>query len=177
MANTATAIQQYQNLRRQTDGLAAELEKHHAGRMVCRKGCCQCCTNLTVFPVEFFSIVEEMKQAGITKLAFDAAKACGYLDDKGECFIYPYRPIICRTQGLPLAFYDESQEGYSVTFCPKNFADADPDEPDFGPNNTLNLDKLNDELFEIHLQFLQERQGLHFTESTRIELVRLVEYL
>ena len=176
MDNT-TAIQEYRNLRRQTDEQATVLEKHHAGRMVCRKSCCQCCTNLTVFPVEFFSIVEEMKQAGITKPAFDAAKACGYLDDKGNCIIYPYRPIICRTQGLPLAFYDELQEGYSVTFCPKNFADSDPDELDFGPNNTLNLDELNDELFEIHLQFLQQHPELHFTASTRIELSRLGEYL
>ncbi|MBM4102826.1 MAG: hypothetical protein FJ263_02085 [Planctomycetes bacterium] len=177
MDNTITTIQQYRELRRQTDKLAAELEKLHADRMVCRKGCCQCCTNLTVFPVEFFSIVEEMKQAGITKPAFDAAKACGYLDDKGECIIYPYRPIICRTQGLPLAFYDEPQQGYSVTFCPKNFADADPAKLDFGPNNTLNLDELNDELFKIHLQFLQERPQLHFTASTRIELSQLGEYL
>jgi Fe-S-cluster containining protein len=177
MSNAISAIQQYRDLRRQTDRSSVELEQSHAGKIVCRRGCCQCCTNLTVFPVEFFSIVEEMKQAGITKLAFDVAEACGYLDDKGECVIYLYRPIICRTQGLPLAFYDEQQEGYSVTFCPKNFADTDPEELDFNANTTLNLDDLNDELFTIHLQFLQEHPELHFTASTRMELFRLGEYL
>jgi uncharacterized protein len=170
------AIELYRKLRQQTDGLTAGLEKIHTGRLVCRKGCCQCCTNLTVFPVEFFSIVEEMKLAGWNKPAFDAARTCGYLNGQMECEIYPFRPMICRTQGLPLAFYDDDAQGYSVTFCPKNFA-VDSDKLEFNADNVLNLDRLNDKLFEIHLQFMAEHPKMNLTEKTRIELGQLGEYL
>jgi Fe-S-cluster containining protein len=166
----SNAIDDYRTLRQQADGTATNLKRIHAGQMVCKKGCCQCCVNLTVFPVEFFSMVDEMKQAGVTKPVFDAAKECGYLNKQGECVIYPYRPIICLTQGLPLAFYDEDTQGYSVTFCQKNFTDTGSERLDFNAENTLNLDELNDKLFEIHLQFLREHPEQCFTEQTRIEL-------
>lgn len=171
------ALQQYQKLRDLADQMAADLGVVHGDRLVCRKGCCNCCTNLSVFPVEFFAIVEEMKKAGWTKLHFNAAAICGYLDEHGICEIYPFRPIICRTQGLPLAFYDDDTQGYSVSYCPKNFAGQDPEQIHFGPDNTLNLDDLNDELFDIHLQYLAEHPEMGFTPETRIELRRLGEFL
>jgi Fe-S-cluster containining protein len=170
------AIQLYYKLRQETDQLTAGLERVHAGCLTCRKGCCQCCTNLTVFPVEFFSILEEMKKAGWTKLTFDAARVCGYLNEQGECEIYPYRPLICRTQGMPLAFYDDDAQGYSVTFCPENFT-KDTEKRDFNADNTLNLDQLNDKLFEIHLQFLVEQPQMNLDSKSRIELKQLREYL
>jgi Fe-S-cluster containining protein len=176
MKNKVTATQLYRDMRQQTDPLTAGLEKIHIGRLVCRKGCCLCCTNLKVFPVEFFSIVEEMKKDGWNKPAFDAARTCGYLNEQGACEIYPYRPMICRTQGLPLAFYDDDSQGYSVTFCPQNFT-VDADKLDFNADNTLNLDRLNDKLFEIHLQFLAEHPEMSLTEQSRIELSRLRDYL
>jgi Fe-S-cluster containining protein len=169
------AIHLYRKLRQQTDQLTAGLEKIHTGRMVCRKGCCHCCTNLTVFPVEFFSIAEEMKLAGWSKLTFDAARVCGYLDEHGACEIYPYRPMICRTQGLPLAFYDDETQGYSVTFCPQNFT-KDADTLEFNAENTLKLDMMNDKLFEIHLQFLAEHPEMNMDSKSRIELKHLGEY-
>lgn len=169
------AIQLYYKLRQQTDQLTAGLEKVHSGRMVCKKGCCHCCTNLTVFPVEFFSILEEMKKAGWTKLTFDAARACGYLNEQGACEIYPYRPLICRTQGLPLAFYDDDAQGYSVTFCQQNFT-KDADKLEFNADSTLNLDQMNDKLFEIHLQFLAEHPEMNLNSTSRIELKQLREY-
>jgi hypothetical protein len=171
------AIRDYFNLRDSADQLAEKLGIIHSGKLVCSKGCCNCCTNLSVFPVEFFAIVEEMKKAGWTKLHFDAAAVCGYLDEQGACEIYPYRPIICRTQGLPLAFYDDDTQGYSVTYCPKNFAGQDPEQLTFGPDNTLNLDELNDELFEIHLHYLAEHPHMGFAPDSRIELRRLGEFL
>lgn len=177
MKSKESTIERYIKLRELIDQMAADLETINAGGMVCRKGCCDCCVNLTVFPVEFFAIVEGMKKAGVSKPAFDAARACGYLDEQGACVIYPFRPMICRTQGLPLAFYDDQQEGYSVSFCPKNFAEDDPEDLDFGPDNTLNLDDLNDALFEIHLAYLAEHPESGYTEQTRIELSRLGEFL
>jgi hypothetical protein len=171
------AIQHYRKLRDSADKMTEKLGIIHDGKLVCGKGCCKCCTNLSVFPVEFFAMVEEMKKAGWTKLQFDAAAICGYLNEKKECEIYPFRPIICRTQGLPLAFYDDDAQSYSVTFCPKNFTGLEPEQHDFGPDNTLNLDELNDDLFDIHLQYITEHPEMGFTPETRIELRRLGEFL
>lgn len=171
------AIQNYLKLRDSADQMAEHLGIVHSGQLVCRKGCCNCCTNLSVFPVEFFAIVEQMKKAGWTKLHFDAAAVCGYLDEQRACEIYPFRPIICRTQGLPLAFYDDDTQGYSVTFCPKNFTGGEPEQLSFGADNTLDLDALNDELFDIHLQYIAEHPELGFTPQTRIALSRLGEFL
>lgn len=175
--NLEKAIQQYRQLRDSADQMAEDLGVVHSGRLVCRKGCCQCCTNLSVFPVEFFAMVEDMKNAGWTKLQFHTAAICGYLDEQGTCEIYPYRPIICRTQGLPLAFYDDDTQSYSVTFCPRNFTGDKSEQLNFGPDNTLNLDELNDELFDVHLQYLAAHPELGFTPQTRIELRRLGEFL
>jgi hypothetical protein len=50
--------------------------------------------------------------------------------------------------------------GVSVSFCPKNFTTADPDELEFGPDNTLDLDDLNAELAEANARFLDERMGI-----------------
>jgi hypothetical protein len=83
--------------------------------------------------------------------------------------------MICRTQGLPLAFYDDETQGYSVTFCPQNFT-KDADTLEFNAENTLKLDMMNDKLFEIHLQFLAEHPEMNMDSKSRIELKHLGEY-
>ncbi|MFH1568638.1 MAG: YkgJ family cysteine cluster protein, partial [Gemmatimonadota bacterium] len=48
--------------------------------------------------------------------------ACAFLDAEGACRIYPQRPYVCRTQGLPLRWLDEV-DGATVELrdiCPLN---------------------------------------------------------
>jgi Fe-S-cluster containining protein len=50
--------------------------------------------------------------------------ACALLDGDGGCRVYPARPYVCRTQGLPLRFFEELRAG-GVTverrdICPLN---------------------------------------------------------
>ena len=151
------ALKQYRELRERVDRMAGELEATHKNQMVCAPGCCDCCTNLTVFSVEFEAIRQDLQQAGVTELPFDADASCGFLRD-GLCSIYAFRPIICRTHGLPLVFLNEDlgEPEYNVTFCPKNFSDADAVE--FGPDNTLDLDALNAELAEIQGAYAAEKR-------------------
>jgi Fe-S-cluster containining protein len=58
------------------------------------------------------------------------------------CAIYGARPLICRTQGLPLLFEAEDGEA-EVDFCPLNFtapdALADLDEEHLVPLEEINL--------------------------------------
>jgi Fe-S-cluster containining protein len=54
--------------------------------------------------------------------------ACAFLDSKECCRIYEDRPYVCRTQGYPLRWLEERDEGQVVEMrdiCPLN----DPGEP------------------------------------------------
>ncbi|MBL7215722.1 MAG: YkgJ family cysteine cluster protein [Phycisphaerae bacterium] len=169
-------IRQYRQLRDEVDQLASKLSEVHSDHMACRKGCCGCCMNLSVWPVEFYSIVEEMKRFEWDKPTFNEKAACDFLKD-GLCSIYPFRPIICRTHGLPLVYWHEETEppGYGVMFCEKNFKGTDG--IDFGSDNTLNMDEVNEKLARINLVFLDEQKYPSLESDTRIEMRKLLDYL
>ncbi|MGE5609633.1 MAG: YkgJ family cysteine cluster protein [Bacillota bacterium] len=169
-----TAIDEYRRLRDRVDQRVDALVESHRRHLACRPGCYECCTNLTVFPVEYHAILAMLRDMGISRLAFDPAAACGFLKD-GLCVLYAFRPLICRTHGLPIAFLNEetSPPEYSVSFCPLNFSHVDVEELVFGPDNTLDLDQLNTALFEINLKFIRECPELGFEPTSRIPLGQL----
>jgi Fe-S-cluster containining protein len=177
MNQSPNPIQQYHQLRGEIDQKAAKLEKVHGEYMQCAKGCCGCCMNLSVWPVEFYSILEEMKAAAWPKPVLNEDKECAFLNEQGACRIYPFRPIICRTHGLPLVYWHDETDppGYGVMFCQHNFKDAD--NIPFGADNTLNMDQINEKLAQINVAFLEERQDLKLNMTTRIELKELPDYL
>lgn len=152
-------IEAYRQLRQRTDGAGGQLTSMHCKHITCKAGCHDCCTDFSVSAVEYAAILDEMRRAGISvdDLPYDPAAACAFLKE-GLCAIYRFRPLICRTHGLPVAFVDEEAEapGMSVSFCPKNFTSATEQELDFGPDNTMDLDELNGELGEINFRFLAE---------------------
>ena len=174
-----TGLEQYRALRRETDSRAGELESLHCEHLTCKPGCHQCCVNLSVFPVEFHAILEELRQlASAAELQLDPHATCAFLE-QGRCRIYECRPLICRTHGLPVAFLnmDGEEPEMSVSFCPLNFVDAEEDELSFGPGNVLDIDDLNMKLYRANLQFLQEHPEMGFGPSDRIDLRDLVTRL
>ena len=111
---------------RDVDDEAARLAAMHAARLQCGRGCCRCCVDeLTVFEVE----AENIRRHHGTLLREStphAEGACAFLDEAGACRIYPDRPYVCRTQGLPLRWIDETTAGTLVELrdiCPLNEAD------------------------------------------------------
>lgn len=170
-------IHQYRQLCSEVDETAAKLEKVHADHMHCRKGCPGCCMNLSVWPVEFYSILNEMKVANWPRPQLNDDKECGFLDEEDGCQIYPFRPIICRTHGLPLVYWHEETDppGWGVMFCEQNFTAAD--EIDFGPDTTLNMDEINEKLARINLAFLEANPDLNLKPTDRIELRQLINEL
>jgi Fe-S-cluster containining protein len=104
------------------DDLVAPLEHHHQERLQCGRGCADCCIDgLTVFPVE--AEVIRRHHAALLEEGLPAPPGgCAFLDDADACRIYPQRPYVCRTQGLPLRWAEE--EGDEVVerrdICPLN---------------------------------------------------------
>lgn len=169
-------IHEYRQLRSEVDETTAKLEKIHTEHMQCRKGCTRCCMNLSVWPVEFYSILDEMKAANWPRPQLNDDKKCGFLDEQGGCQIYPFRPIICRTHGLLLVYWHEETDppGWGVMFCEQNFTAVD--EIEFGSDTTLNMDNINEKLVRINIAFLEANPDLNLKPTDRIELRQLLNH-
>jgi Fe-S-cluster containining protein len=105
MANDDIPMQ-LELLHDQIDRRANAVARQNRERLQCRRGCADCCIDdLTVFEVEASRIVNAhsvLLQEGSPH----PAGACAFLDAKGACRIYAERPYVCRTQGLPLRWFE-----------------------------------------------------------------------
>jgi uncharacterized protein len=105
------------------DELAAPIAAQHEGRLACRAGCAGCCADgLTVFPIEAEVIRRRHGELLATATPHEEG-ACAFLDPEGRCRIYDARPYVCRTQGLPLRWLDEDEDGETYEardVCPLN---------------------------------------------------------
>lgn len=101
----------------------SRLENLHEPRLNCRRGCSQCCVDdLTVFALE----AEHIRQnaGAVLEQAPGPSGACAFLDADRACRIYPWRPYVCRTQGLPLRWIEDDEDQDEVfeyrDICPLN---------------------------------------------------------
>lgn len=88
----------------------------HQNRLHCGKGCSACCIdNLTVFELEAENI--RLHHADfLTNETPHSIGKCAFLDESGACRIYANRPYVCRTQGLPLRWFDEPEDDEIVEY-------------------------------------------------------------
>jgi hypothetical protein len=144
MSNSATGTQQLLNTN--VDGFFARFQAAHGDAMRCREGCSHCCfTSLTVFLSEalvisnWFMEQSAENQRSLMKAwretpPFSGADAsgierpaCTFLRADGRCSIYPARPVVCRTQGVPLLIVSpgstETKKEITVSHCPLNFSE------------------------------------------------------
>jgi uncharacterized protein len=94
-------------LHRLVDEAAAPLAERHSARLRCARACADCCVDeISVFAVE----ADRIREHGSDLLATAAPHpvgACAMLDEHGACRVYDHRPYVCRTQGLPLRWFEE----------------------------------------------------------------------
>ncbi|RUL88267.1 YkgJ family cysteine cluster protein [Tautonia sociabilis] len=105
------------------DRATRPLDLAHLSRLKCGPGCSSCCVDdLTVFPVEADLI--RRHHGGLLATGTPHPEgACAFLDAEGTCRIYEHRPYVCRTQGYPLRWVDETEDGSPVELrdiCPLN---------------------------------------------------------
>ena len=146
---------------RETRALAAV----HADRLRCRRGCHACCVDeLTVTRIEAERIRERHSELLETGSPHPTG-ACAFLDAEGACRIYADRPLVCRSQGLPLRILFEDEAGEVEErrdICPLNLEGGPP------------LEALAEEqcwlvgLHELRLTALDEEAG--GSDATRVRL-------
>ena len=98
-------FEQYKLLRTEIDNHSKKIENEHSDQIQCKKGCDMCCMDYSILPIEFHSILNDLKENKLIPETLAKAKddECIFLINH-VCTIYNKRPIICRTHGLPLLF-------------------------------------------------------------------------
>ncbi len=169
---TGKHLQQYLTLRNKIDQLCIELFKLHSHHLMCRKGCDMCCEDFGLLPVEFYAIKELGGDALLNEIKDFGPGECPFLTNHA-CAIYGFRPIICRTQGLPLLFMGE--ENWELSACELNFTQFDFDE--FSETNTFPQDRYNSQLFMLNLEFLKKLNNPEHSETDLLSLQQLFQSL
>lgn len=166
-------LTEYYQFREKLDQTIQHLTHLHQPHLQCAKGCDQCCFSFRVFPVEFYAIAQEqkLKASPDTSLEIGEMERCGFLKNHA-CTIYPSRPMICRTHGLPLMNMNADGNEWELNICELNFTDADDDA--FDDDNVLMQDTINSELFNINKIFIEKHPELHLTEFDLIPLKALL---
>ena len=171
----------------QVDRMAAELSARYASHLVCRAGCSGCCGHhLSVFPVEGEAIREAVAAlpAEVRARVRAQARAVEEREARGQeagcpmliedrCAIYDARPVICRTQGLPLLLGIEEGEA-DVDFCPLNFTAPDAAEA-LEVEHLVPLEKLNLQLAVVNLAWCREQGIDPAAEPVRIRMSELAQ--
>jgi Fe-S-cluster containining protein len=158
-------LEEYRELITDIESMMKAITAEHFSTVLqCRPGCSECCMQFSVLPLEAAILATELNLKGATRSG--KSEKCLLLHDD-LCTVYDLRPIICRTQGLALAYIDEEAGAIEVSACPLNF----PDDYPFNHDNVLYMDQFNQRLAELNLRYCHEA-GLN--PETRIALADLV---
>jgi uncharacterized protein len=162
----------YLSLRDEADTLCLNLEKKHRKDIRCARGCCSCCMDFCIFPVEFYSILKGTEGRDIRTNNEPSQGACPFLIE-GLCLIYESRPLICRTHGLPLLYMGEDE--WQMSWCELNFTGKDI--PEFGESNTFPQDRFNSKLYMINKEFVNSLEGKPYSDTDLLTLRDLSELI
>lgn len=141
----------YDGLIERVDQAFATTRARWPSHVRCRATCSGCChIHLKLLPLEAERVAQAIRGLAPSMQARVRQQGqavpivvCPLLVD-GRCAIYAQRPLVCRTQGLPLRFQSD------VEVCELNFT-----APVIPQDAILDADAVNDEL--VALNFLARR--------------------
>jgi len=174
----------YQRLLAKVNEFCSGIIKKYGKEIKCSLGCIDCCQqNLSLFPVEFFFLQQGFKLLPPREKTLIQNRIVNYVPEKsscillekGICLLYEYRPIICRTQGLPLLVTEN--EIIKKDCCPKNFSFLRLNSlPQF---DFLHLERLNTILVVVNQEFashhnIEAGKRISITDLYRLDLNELI---
>lgn len=171
-------MERYHELTAKVDAFFGQVRDRYRDAMQCGAGCSECChVRLTVTQVEAAAISEGLATvdaAERTAIADGAEAAapgiCSALDGDGQCRIYRWRPLVCRSQGVPVKTVDDESRLPVVSACHLNFdGGAGLDKVD--PKAVLDQTTLSTVLAAIEIAYANEN-GTEAGE--RVDLLRLL---
>lgn len=124
------AVSRIEELAHKVDAFFARVAVRHGTDMQCATGCSDCChVRLTVTAVEAAAIRAHVT-TWPTEQRRNLAEAgptdrCAALDAAGRCKIYPARPLVCRSHGVPIRLRRGALP--VVQACYRNFTHTTPD--------------------------------------------------
>lgn len=182
MGKTDEIIAEYREFLEDVDREAARLSELYSEHMVCRKGCSDCCTDISLLPLEWYAL-RERTGADNPPRRDGGVERCSLLNAAEACSFYPYRPLICRTHGLPLLYLieeydpeghrvDSDEPEWQISWCDLNFTEVDEDsmEEIFEPEDVLNMEEWNLRLSSLNKEFLETPEGAAFKGKARLPL-------
>ena len=147
-------VRELQQLVARVDAKVAEIRAHRPVDVTCHAGCHACCApGLTVTAVEAAAIAlwlqahpeVESELEELARAAPWGETRCAFLRADGQCAVYVVRPIVCRTQGLPVVV-----DGGAVSVCGLNFSGG---LADLAPGDRLDQQTVSTVLFVIDQRF------------------------
>lgn len=174
MGISTKILTNFLELRNEIDSKCAKLHQLHESHTQCKNGCDQCCMNFNILPVEFEYILKKIKESKLSVSMSDSKKSCVFLKNH-SCTIYKYRPIICRTHGLPILNMDKKGDNWELSFCPLNFKKVADDFFHF--DNCYEQDYFNSKLYLLNNDFLNSEDGKKYKPNQMIELNELQNFI
>lgn len=130
------------------------LSEMYSARLHCAPGCTDCCRAFSVFPIEAAILTKALSPLGKneSRIGAGSTDVCLLLHNS-RCRVYAARPLLCRTQGLPIGYVDHEHGQIEVSACPVNFADES-----YEVEHLLMMDDFNNRLQRINLGFCRKRR-------------------
>jgi len=171
---TENTCHKFSLLRNKVDKTCNRLHLLHKNYTLCKNGCDTCCMNFSILPVEFYSIRNLIKDKKINIQHSNNPDDCPFLIDH-SCQIYEFRPLICRSHGLPILTMDEEGEEWELSFCPLNFTSNEDDY--FTHENCYEQDVFNSRLYMLNQEFISQFNEEKFSTNDLLDLRTLASRL
>jgi uncharacterized protein len=143
----------YKNLATEIDHRIKDLiHRRFSAFLQCRPGCSDCCIAFSVLPLEAAILQEAMRRKKKPAIRLSSENRCVFLQENCLCSLYDHRPVLCRTQGIALAYLDQESETLEVSACRINF----PEEYRFTEDDLLFMDGFNDQLATLNIQYCRQ---------------------
>ena len=158
------------------DTVSNKIQGYYKNHITCKKGCSSCCIkDRTVIPIEAYFIKEHLNPEIINSaIQNNEHNQCLFLKNE-LCLMYEFRPLICRTQGLPLMYH--SLEGddatYELSVCELNFTNYKEDS--LNSNFIMNMEVANQLLIQLNNKFLVKNNLQDIHNKKRFTFRELIE--